>query len=297
MVEVVPSFDEAVGLYAKHLAAESWCVDVSGIRPAALHADSNRAACAEYFKIEFADWCDANGLSIASFDSNVVSRSLVDKVMARLPRIFGSSFRPTSEKFFKSRGALLANTYKPVDAPAPADLTTPAILQGYLERVLPQKEDRNRVLQFLAHIIQMPQVRPQFGLIMTGEGGTGKSFLVRLVEAALGNRYCWRENSYKPVFKQFSEVLPNNLLVTFDDASASAHTYEDLKHAITSEYQEVEVKGQQKTVSREVYARIIVLSNLEKPLRLVDDRRFYVTEPCVHKVSREESIVLFKKFN
>jgi hypothetical protein len=159
----------------------------------------------------------------------------------------------------------------------------PEILQEYLDRAFSNDQDRKVVVQFMADIIQNPTKRPQWGLILTGVQGSGKSTVIELVKAALGGNYVWSGNSYTPVFEKFSEALPDNLLVCFDDAPAKADTYEKLKRAITCSEVEVEIKGQQNRVEREVYARVVICSNNPRP-------------PSVHRESPEETAQFFEKF-
>jgi hypothetical protein len=288
---------EAVKEFASALAEESWCLDVSGTnKPAALHALSNRSACAEAFAYEFKTWAGQNGIEITG-TSKDFWKTLSFQVAQELPRIYGSTFRPVDEKFLLCDGIRLANIYVPFRPEPFEDGEGRAMVDELFERLFPDPLERTTVLQFFAHIIQKPLERPQWGLLITGEGGTGKTRLVELAEMALGNRHRWRENDYKLISKQFSEILPNNLLVTFDDATATAQTYEDLKHSMTKSRQEVEIKGQQKKISREVYARIVILSNSERPLQIEDDRRFFVPSPCTHRVDREESAAFFERFS
>jgi hypothetical protein len=280
--------------FAKCLAEQSWCIDVSSYRPQMLHSESNRTACLESIAFEFSDWEQKQGKTRLASKSEFM-KGLPQEVAQRLPRVFGSSFRPTNERFFKSRGALMANTYvpyRPVEQPSPEGL---ALLNELATRLFPDERERRTVLQFLAHTIRHPELRPQFGLLIRGAGGTGKSLLLEVAAQALGGHHCWRENDFGAAFRQFSEVLPNNLVVTFDDAPTMARTYEQLKHAITSSHQEVEIKGAQRRTLREVYARIIVLSNDRQPFDLSEDRRFFVPDYCTHSVDKQESADFFKK--
>jgi energy-coupling factor transporter ATP-binding protein EcfA2 len=163
--------------------------------------------------------------------------------------------------------------------------------------LFPDVQEQKTVVEFAADIVQNPELRPQWALILTGDQGSGKSSLVSLIRTALDERYVWSGNSYTPVFEKFSEVLPDNLVVCFDDAPSSQDTYEKLKRAITCAEVEVEIKGQQNRVEREVYARIIICSNNPRPLRLErGDRRFYCPAPCKHRTDVDETAQFFEQF-
>jgi hypothetical protein len=274
--------------YAAHLKSQSWCIDASGTSVMAFHAGSDYPANLEYFKLKFPAWSKANGIRVEATEYTAFLDRLRSDLPPLLPCILGSSFRPSDEKFFDYNGATFANTYLPFNPPRPADCSAPLADQLF-ERLFPDDKERTTVRQFLADTIQKPLERPQWGLLITGEGGEGKSLMMQLLEAALGNNHWWRERNAEAALKQFSEVLPDNLSVCFDDGKFGPDPAEQLKHPITSRYQVVELKGVQKTVRREVYARLIILSNKPRPLRLIEDRRWYAPTRCLNRISKEES--------
>ncbi|MGZ9711496.1 primase-helicase family protein [Glaciimonas sp. GNP009] len=302
---VLPSA-EILRRLAADLIAESWCIDLSAFPHKALHADSNYNASIDYFRFDFRSWAHKNNVRVESKEYSVFLRSLTDSLIPLMPRVLGSSFYPATnydpikDKFFKSRsGALLANTYVPFKPPAPAaPQEIPAILDEYLNRIFANAQDRKIVVQWLADIIQNPSRRPMWSVVLTGVQGSGKSSIFRLVSLALGGRHTWEKNDYGAALKQFSEVLPDNLLVSFDDARNAPDTYQKLKQAITCTSQQVELKFVQKLVHREVYARVLVCSNSPRPLRIEEgDRRLYCAEPSKHKENPEETAAFFVGFN
>jgi len=286
---------DAIRACAAELAKQSWCVDLTGSKRTALHALSDRSACIEALAFEFKQWAAHSGIEVCEMEPDDW-KHLADRVADKLPNIYGSTFRPVDERFVTVHGVQLANTFVPFKPDVRDDAEGRKLVDELFERLFPDSFERHTVKRFFAHMIQKPLERPQWGLLITGDGGTGKSQLVQLAERALNNRHRWRENVYKPIGSQFSSVLPDNLLVTFDDAPASGNTYEELKFAITRSLQEVEIKGQQKKVLREVFARIVVVSNEETPLTLKDDRRFFVPERCRHFIDRDESGEFFERF-
>lgn len=293
--------------FAVDLAAASWCIDVSAFPLKALHADSNYNAALDSFRHDFTSWALKNNLRVDLKDGkyNDFLNNLNNRLIPLLPRVLGSSFYPASkydptrDRFFKSRsGALLANTFVPFKPPCPENFVTPSILIDYLGRIFANDQDRKMVVQWLADIIQNPSRRPMWSVVLTGQQGSGKSSIFRLVSLALGNRHTWEKNDYGPAFKQFSEVLPDNLLVSFDDAPGRPETYQRLKQAITCTSTQVELKGVQKLVHKEVYARIMICSNSPRPLRIEEgDRRLYCAEPSKHLESQEETAKFFVGFN
>lgn len=276
---------KAAKLYAVHLASNSIYVNVSVFPLKLFHASSNRTEAAEGIEISFPRWAKSQGIRIDPALYDGFLRNLPKRVMTHIPQILGTAFRPCNEgHFIDHAGAHLANTFvpfRPATLPAPAELS---ILEEYFDRTFENDQDRKTTLQFLAHIIQQPMVRPQWGLLITGAMGCGKSSLSDLLKAALGARHVYSHNEYAPAFAKFSEILPNNLMVCFDDADSNKGTYEDLKLAVTRTTMPVEIKGVQGHVEREVYARIGIFSNSPRPFPYpADDRRFYVLEPMTHK--------------
>lgn len=289
---------EAVKRFAADLKAQSWCIDVSAFPLKALHAESNYNAAIEKFRYDFPSWAFERNVRVDTMDYAGFLRSLTDKLIPLLPRVLGSSFKPVPEKFFEDRGVLFANTFVPFAPDVPDSFEMPEILEEYLSRIFMNAQDRRYVTEWMADIIQNPFRRPMWAIVLTGDQGSGKSSIFRLVSAALGYRHTWEHNQYAPAFEKFSEVLPDHLLVSFDDAVSGRDTYQKLKQAITRTSMSVQIKGVQKPVMRDVYARILICSNSPRPLTIEEgDRRLYVAEPCRHKGGPEETAAFFVRFN
>lgn len=289
---------EAVKSFAADLKAQSWCIDVSAFPLKALHAESNYNAAIEKFRYDFPSWAVAKNVRVQTQDYIGFLRNLTDRLIPLLPRVLGSSFKPVPDKFFEDRGVLFANTFVPFAPNVPETFDMPEILEEYLSRIFMNVRDRKYITEWMADIIQNPFRRPMWAVVLTGDQGSGKSSIFRLVSAALGYRHTWENNQYAPAFKQFSEVLPDHLVVSFDDAVSSRDTYQKLKQSITRTSMSVELKGVQKQVLRDVYARILICSNSPRPLTIEEgDRRLYVAEPCRHKKSPEETAAFFVRFN
>jgi len=291
--------ETAAKQFAEYLTAESWCIDFSSPgKLSAFHAKSNYTHNIEIIRHKFPEWARANKVRIPESEYHEFLATLVDRVAMHMPDIVGSAFRPVAERVIDFRGAKLANTYVPFKPEQPTASTPPAILQEYLDRVLPNKDEQRRVIQYLADIVQNPERRPQWGIIMAGDQGTGKSSIFRLVKAALGGSHVVDLNDYEPATARFSEIYPDNLLVVFDDAVANSKTYQKLKAEMTRKTKSVELKSVQRRVQREVFARTLVCSNSPRALILEPgDRRFLVTEWCQHPVSPQESAEFFVGFN
>jgi hypothetical protein len=290
---------DAAARYTDYLISQSYCVDESAFPPKALHIKSNADSLIDSFRYDFPSWAKKNKVKVDTDSYAAFLNNLTDRLIYLLPRVKGTSFKPVSETIFiNSSGLKCANTFVPYAPSAPEQFVMPEELEEYLSRVFMNEQDRKYVIEWIADIIQNPTRRPQWGVCLTGQQGTGKSSIIRMVSAALGYRHTWEHNDYTPAFQRFSEILPDHLLVAFDDAVAGKNTYQQLKQAITRRSMKVEVKGQQKHVEREVYARVLICSNSMRPLRIEEgDRRLYCAEYSVHKIDPEETAKFFVRFN
>lgn len=293
------STEEAVKNFARWLEAKTWSIDYSSTGVvSAFQASSNRTHNIEIIKKKFIEWAFLMNVRVSEDEYADFLKNLVSQVTHRLPDIVGSSFRPVPDAIINVHGANLANTYVPFKPEVPDVFEMPEILNEYLERVLRNERDRKYVTQFCADIIQNPLRRPQWGIMLTGEQGTGKSTIFELVRAALGGHHVADLNDYEPALARFSEIFPDNLLVVFDDATASAKTYQSLKAAMTRKTQNVELKNIQRRVQREVFARVMVCSNSPRPLILEpNDRRFYVADWIPHQENTKDTASFFVEFN
>jgi hypothetical protein len=285
--------------FIAHLA-QKYVVDESSNYPRAISA-SGRHQNLPSLTFEFAPWAKGHASRrVPESEFTPFITGLESAIRGGLPRVCGISFKPVaSRSFVDSKGDTLLNTYIPYTPERPANYAAvKAVLDQYADRLFHQSEDDKKyVLQLCGDIVANPARRPQWGVIMRGMSGTGKSSLIGLLKVATGGRYVWSENDYSPAFSQFSEVLPNSLVVCFDDATAGRHTYEDLKLAVTRDTANVQIKGVQSILEREVFARVFVLSNSHRPFMMpADDRRFYVTEYLTHLHDLAESETYYEGF-
>jgi len=294
------SAKEVTKLYATWLESETYCHDFSGKFVTALKAKGDQELSSDYFKARFEKWSSTEGIRVAPNDYRNFMDYLPERLMTMLPQIFGSGMKPTEEKFFNtSAGITLSNTFIPFNPAIEGDFAMPEILEEYLsKRVFMNAQDRKHITELMADVIQNPLRRPQWAVVVTGDPGTGKSTLYTILKLALGGNHCDDPDEYTSAFKEFSEVLPNNLVLCFDDADNNSRgAYAKLKPAITCSSQSVAIKGQQKPVNRAVYTRIFVCSNKPAPLKIeAGDRRLYCAERSTHRISKEESDEFFEGF-
>lgn len=291
---------EAAQRYADYLKQRSFCLDESSWPMLALHIQSNTESNADSLTHDFPDWANANGVRVATDDYRAFLAGLTGRLTYLLPRVRATSFKPVAEQIFTNRfGLRCANTFVPYAPPVPEVFVEPAILTEYLRRAFMTDDDRKFVSQFMADIIQNPMRRPEYGLYVQGQSGTGKTTIYQIVKAALGGNHCWESGSYTEPFAKFSEIWADHLLVLFDDAPAHKGTYLRLKQAITRKSMKVQIKGAQKLLEREVYSRVLICANMDTGYPLIGEkgeRRLYVTEPSDHEVSETDTADFYVRF-
>jgi hypothetical protein len=270
---------EAVELYAGYLKGLTLCVDYSIHPPEMFFSNTRTSASMESIVAKFPKWSRDNKVKIEDYPAFI--DTLTGKIKSRLPHVFGAAFKPVNEAFFDlHEGITKANTFVPfLPPPAPP---APAEVMEYFERLFPNDDDRKYILQFLGHSFQYPLVRTTHAPLITGEQGNGKSTLPTMLRKAMGGKHVYDDNSYTSAFTQFSSILPDNMFVVFDDAKADRHTHGRLKVEITRKQQSVNVKFQQHPEERNVYTRVLVLSNSRTPMVMDNCRRFYATEFATH---------------
>lgn len=57
---------------------------------------------------------------------------------------------------------------------------------GHLKRIYPEEDEQNLLLDYMAHLIQQPQHKPGFGVVLGGKQGIGKDTLLWPLRQAVG---------------------------------------------------------------------------------------------------------------
>lgn len=229
-------------------------------------------------------------LSVFHIPSNrFIADSLYIGNKSDLIKTVDKVFSPNKPLIVEEHGLNWLNTYKKY---SPVASTTPPPLPfiEFLERLFPDDKERQFVTSFLAHLIQKPEQRPSFGLLLTSDTGTGKGFLFNEILTPLLRYQTALINSFDKLIGQFSNVLKDNLLLLIDDAKTKSNsTQTKLKSILTEERQLFEPKGKEQSMSK-VYTRILLASNQKRPLKLdSNERRWYVPQFMTHKENRTET--------
>lgn len=133
------------------------------------------------------------------------------------------------------------------------------------------------LLDWMAHIIQKPEVKPTVVPVLIGRQGTGKGILADLIlKRLLGDLYAVAESS-KQLMSQFNLHLSNKLLTFIDEATWRGNKEEDgiLKRLTGSPTLSVEEKfGLRYDI--ENYSRYLIASNNPEAVSVEAGNRRYV---------------------
>lgn len=119
-----------------------------------------------------------------------------------IPCVSNTMYLPGSDRLFDFEGLPCANQwdqpriaaeadYRPKGAAGAATFSDEerqalTVIQRHFEVLVPRPDDREIVLDFLAHRVQNPADKCIWGLILQGVGGDGKTFVHRLMSEVLG---------------------------------------------------------------------------------------------------------------
>lgn len=216
-----------------------------------------------------------------------------DALVQRLKFVSGKTFAPgkATPLIYEIDGVPLLNTWQPYEPETTAsrDMVLPMWLE-YLSRLFPVCNERHTVCQWLAHMIQRPEEKPSWHLMLTSDTGTGKGFLFHRILYPLLNKQAALLNSYEKLTAKFSTVISSNVLVFLDDCQSMSKSLQtQLKSLLTERRQQVEEKYAQAQMI-ETSTRYILASNEKRPLKLdLNERRWYAVSYMAHQQDREET--------
>lgn len=235
---------------------------------------------------EYIRWYLAQGYS-----SLTKWRDVSEVVLSQMRCVIGEEFNPatTAPVVFKGASNVVINTYKkwiPIKPPA-TDLKP---WFEFISRMFPNEFERDTSIDWLAHAVQKPEVRPTWSLLLTSDTGTGKGYLFHNILSPIFNNQTYLCDSYEAFMGKFSAALNGTLLVLLDDPkSHSDSTMTRLKSKLTEPNQTIDEKYKAPRI-QPVYSRVILASNEKRPLKLDEnERRWFIPAYIQHKISRQET--------
>lgn len=220
-------------------------------------------------------------------------------ILSSLDNIVGFDFIPNGTRTIPTaiNGLVKLNTYKSYSADTSGNEDISIWLE-FLDRLFPCVKEQKVVVQYLAHLFQRPQERPSYHLLLTSDTGTGKGFLFSDILTPLLCEQSYQVSSYGEVTAKHSPCFDSTMLLMLDDPkSKSECTMTKIKSKLSETYISVEKKHISATM-QQVFTRVILASNEQRPLKLDDnERRWFAPQYMEHLVSPEETQAFITKLS
>ena len=144
------------------------------------------------------------------------------------------------------------------------------------------------LLQYLAQIVQQPDVLPGMAILLYAEEGAGKDILIDWFgKAVLGDHQYYKVGDIGNMFKGFNALMAGKLLVHSDEIHKQTLTkakMEDLKRIITNGRITIEKKGVDAT-SEDSFTRVFMTTNNRDALHITTgSRRFVIYQSSNEKI-------------
>ena len=204
--------------------------------------------------------------------------AFTESQVVRYPKAQSTCFRPELEPaaLVKEEGCVLVNTFVPIDTPRIEGDVQPFL--NHLSKILPDNNDREILLAYMAAIVQYPGVKFQWAPLLQGAEGNGKTLFTRCVAFAVGRRYTHFPPANE-ISEKFNEWLFNKIFIGIEDVYVPDHKkeiIEVLKPMITNDKLAMRAM-QQAQVMGDNRANFMLNSNHKDAIRKnQNDRRFAV---------------------
>ena len=147
-----------------------------------------------------------------------------------------------------------------------------------MARLLPNERDREICVSYMAGIIQYQGIKSQWATLLQGVEGNGKTFLTRIVKAAVGKKYTHMPKA-DDIDNKFNAWMVGSILVGVEDihvSSKKGDVLEALKPMITSyDGLEVQKKGRDQ-VTMDICANFMFNSNHKDAIRKTKKRQTFL---------------------
>ncbi len=204
--------------------------------------------------------------------------AFTESQVVRYPKAQSTCFRPELEPaaLVIEEGCVLVNTFVPIDTPRIEGDVQPFL--NHLSKILPDNNDREILLAYMAAIVQYPGVKFQWAPLLQGAEGNGKTLFTRCVAFAVGRRYTHFPPANE-ISEKFNEWLFNKIFIGIEDVYVPDHKkeiIEVLKPMITNDKLAMRAM-QQAQVMGDNRANFMLNSNHKDAIRKnQNDRRFAV---------------------
>lgn len=220
--------------------------------------------------------------------------AFTDSQVMRTPRADAITFRPELPPGYIVRegGLSLVNTYWPIETPAAEGDAGP--FERHMTKLFPDAGDREKLVSYLAAILQYPGRKFQWAPLIQGVEGNGKTFINTALVWAVGERYSHLPNmqDYAGNGAKFTGWLEQKLLVVLEEIRAHERfeIIDSLKPLITNARLEIQAKGADQ-ITGDNRANILASSNHKDAVpKTLNDRRwgiFFCAQQAAEDLERD----------
>ena len=155
-------------------------------------------------------------------------------------------FRPeVAQDLVKDAGMVLANTYRAHEADDLEGDASPFL--NHMRRMFPNGDDYEKLVSYMASVVQNPGVKAQWWPVVQGAEGNFKSFLLLIMAHAVGQHYAHMPNMEKMVRggSNFNGWIERKLFLGLDEVYAANRRefFEGFKTTVTNRFIPIEGKG------------------------------------------------------
>lgn len=201
------------------------------------------------------------------------------------PRVYGEMFRPDLQPWctFEEDGHVWINNFQDIRMPAIAgDIT---MFLDHVNAMLPRGDDALILLCYLAALLQYPGRKFTWCPVIVGAEGNGKSWLVDLMMAIIGHRYCYKPST-KDITSQFNAYEEGKLFLPIEEMKATNDILDTMKVSITNERVRIEAKGRDGHMAYN-FANYVINTNHIDGVPVDENSRRFCMLVCEQQTAKE----------
>lgn len=169
-----------------------------------------------------------------------------------LRRVSRLTYKPGSPPFCEDYDPTTGRTYRAYNRYTPSTLQpqNPKEARWFVDHINYLCNDDGEafaaIMKWCAHTVQFPAEKMNFGVLLQGVQGTGKSFVAQVMSRVLGPQNTSESVTPQQVMSQFTEWMSNKQLITIEeirDRDERFRIYEHMKTLITGEVVRINPKG------------------------------------------------------
>lgn len=206
------------------------------------------------------------------------------------------TYRPNAPEVIGSGRGKVFNIWRPSGLqPQPGDATW---FLEHMQYLIPEQREREAVLDYLAHLVQHPDVKIHFALLIRGEQGTGKSAIGELMLRIIGKGNV-RKPSNDEVIGRWTSWQEGAQLAILEELMTVGRldVVNRLKPLITEPTLRIEEKYQS-TYSIDNYLNLLCFTNHKDAVKIErGDRRWFIVFSPAKPRDRDYYASLFRQIS